>query len=130
MSYIAVKHLHVTCVVLSISLFSLRGMLQWSGKPWRQHRWLRILPHINDTVLLGAALWMVFQLPPGTPLNWVAAKIVALLGYIIFGKYALSDKTPASYRLPFLAAALVSVGYIVGVALTHSPVWGLIGSSD
>ena len=39
---------------------------------------------------------------------------------------ALGKSTPQAQRLPFFLAALVSVGYIVGVALTHSPSWGLL----
>jgi hypothetical protein len=39
---------------------------------------------------------------------------------------ALGKSTPKAQRLPFFLAALASVGYIVGVALTHSPSWGLL----
>jgi len=52
--------------------------------------------------------------------------VLALLAYILLGMRALGKSTPQAQRLPFFLAALASVGYIVGVALTHSPSWGLL----
>ena len=126
MDYLAVKTLHVTCVVISISLFVLCGSLQLQSKPWRQWWLLRVAPHIVDTVLLGAALWLVWrsgQYP--FVQGWLTAKVLALLAYILLGLRALGKTTPHKQRLPFFAAALLSVTYIVGVALTRSPSWGL-----
>ncbi len=124
--YLFVKHLHVTCVVLSISLFVLRGVLQLQSRPWRHWRLLRVAPHIVDSVLLGSAVWLAWRIAQYPFVHgWLTAKVLALLAYILLGHFALGRKTPDSQRLPFFAAALLSVGYIVGVALTHSPSWGL-----
>lgn len=122
MDYLFAKHLHVSCVLLSVALFTLRGVLQLLSKPWRQWRALRMAPHINDTVLLSAALWMVWrseQYP--FVLSWLTAKVLALLAYIVLGHFALSPATPSHQRLPYFLAAMTSVAYIVGVALTRSP---------
>lgn len=126
MDYLWVKYLHVSCVLISINLFVLRGTLQLQSKPWRQWRLLRVAPHIVDTVLLGSALWLVWR-SGQYPLvdGWLTAKVLALLAYILLGRRALGKNTPQTQRLPFFAAALLSVGYIVGVALTRSPSWGL-----
>ena len=126
MDYLAVKTLHVTCVVISISLFVLCGSLQLQSRPWRQWWLLRVAPHIIDTVLLSAALWLAWR-SGQYPLveSWLTAKVLALLLYIGFGMRALGRKTPPAQRLPYFAAALLSVSYIVGVALTRSPSWGL-----
>jgi len=126
MSYLAVKHLHMSCAAVSISLFMLRGMLQLHDKPWRRWRLLRVGPHLIDTVLLGSAIWLSWTLGQ-YPLvqGWLTAKVLALLAYIVMGRYALATSTPGNLRLPFFSMALVCVGYIVGVALTHSPTWGL-----
>lgn len=126
MDYLYAKYLHVTCVWLSVSLFTLRGVLQLRAWPWRQWRVLRMAPHINDTVLLSAALWMVWrseQYPFVLP--WLTAKVLALLAYIVLGHFALSPTTPSGQRLPYYLAALTSVAYIVGVAFTRSPLLGL-----
>lgn len=127
MDYLYAKHLHVSCVLLSVTLFALRGALQLASKPWREWRVLRMAPHINDTVLLSAALWMVWrseQYP--FVLNWLTAKVVALLAYIVLGHFALSPATASAQRGFYFLAALASVAYIIGVALTRSPVLGWV----
>ena len=125
MDYLWVKTLHISCVVISISLFLVRGSLQLRALPWRQWRVLRVAPHLVDTVLLSSALWLAWRIGQYPFVNgWLTAKVLALLAYILLGRQALGKKTPASQRPVFFAAALLSVGYIVGVALTHSPSWG------
>lgn len=127
MDYLLVKYLHVTCVVLSVSLFVLRGTLEQLAQPWRQWRLLKVAPHVIDTTLLTAALWLAWRIGQYPFVNgWLTAKVLALLAYILLGMRALGKRTPQGQRLPFFLAALLSVGYIVGVALTHSPSWGLL----
>ena len=127
MDYLSIKFLHVSCVVLSVSLFVLRGGLQLQGQPWRQWRLLRWAPHGVDTVLLSSAIWLAWRvgLAPWAD-AWLAAKVLGLLVYIALGKQALSVKTPAARRPAYFVAALLSVSYIIGVALTRSPHWGLL----
>ena len=127
MDYLWVKYLHVSCVVISISLFVLCGSLQLQSKPWRQWWLLRVAPHVIDTVLLGSALWLVWRSGQYPFVDgWLTAKVLALLAYILLGMRALGKNTPASQRPVYFAAALLSVAYIVGVALTRSPSWGLL----
>ncbi|MEO8122379.1 MAG: SirB2 family protein [Rhodoferax sp.] len=121
------KHLHVTCVVLSVSLFVLRGTLELRSQPWRQWRLLRVAPHLVDTVLLGSALWLAWRIGQYPFVDtWLTAKVLALLFYIGLGMRALGRNTPQAQRLPYFTGALLSVGYIVGVARTHSAGWGLL----
>ncbi len=127
MDYLWVKYLHVSCVVISISLFVLCGSLQLQFKPWRQWWLLRVAPHIIDSVLLGSALWLAWRSAQYPFVEgWLTAKVLALLLYIGLGMRALGRNTPQAQRLPFFAAALLSVTYILGVALTRSPNWGLM----
>lgn len=127
MEYLLVKYLHVTCALISISLFVLRGALALMSRPWRQWCVLRVAPHVVDTVLLGSALWLAWRIGQYPFVNgWLTAKVLGLLAYILLGMRALGQTTPQSQRLPFFVAALLTVGYIVGVALTHSPSWGLL----
>ena len=127
MDYLWVKYLHVSSVVISISLFVLCGSLQLQFKPWRQWWLLRVAPHIVDSVLLGSALWLAWRSAQYPFVEgWLTAKVLALLLYIGLGMRALGRNTPQAQRLPFFAAALLSVTYILGVALTRSPNWGLM----
>lgn len=127
MDYGLIKTLHITCVVISITLFALRGGLTLASLPWREVRVLRWLPHGVDTVLLSSAIWLAWQLGQ-YPLvdGWITAKVFMLLLYIGLGRQALQARTPARLRPAYFGAALLSVAYIVGVALTHSATWGWV----
>ena len=90
MDYLLVKYLHVTCVVLSVSLFVLRGSLELLAQPWRQWRLLKVAPHVIDTTLLTAALWLAWRIGQYPFVNgWLTAKVLALLAYILLGMRAL-----------------------------------------
>jgi uncharacterized membrane protein SirB2 len=116
------KHIHVTSVALSYSLFFLRGVWMLRESPALQQRWVRIAPHTVDTVLLASAIALAWQLgisPLATP--WLAAKIVALLLYITIGSVALKRGKTKRIRLAAWLAAQAAFFYIVSVAVTHDP---------
>jgi uncharacterized membrane protein SirB2 len=126
MDYADIRLLHIVCAGISIALFALRGALQFAGVPWRRWRMLRIAPHVNDTVLLAAAValaWISHQLPWQQP--WLGAKVVALLVYIVLGHMAFRAGAPRARQALAFAAALATVAYIVAVAITRSatPLW-------
>src|SRR3954469_25391588 len=82
-SYLAIKHLHITCVALSGSSFLLRGVWMLRESIMLQQRWVKVLPHVIDTLLLASALVLVFQsgqYPFVQP--WLTAKVLALIVYI------------------------------------------------
>ena len=121
MSYLALKHLHVTCVVLSGLGFCLRGWWMLRESPLRQHRLARILPHIVDTLLLGSALttaWMSGQYPFVN--DWLTAKFFGLLAYILFGMMALKRGRTRAIRARYFALAVLAYVFIVSVALTRN----------
>lgn len=122
MSYIALKHLHVTCVVLSGLGFCLRGCWMLLGSPLSRHRLTRILPHIVDTLLLGSALsmaWMSGQYPFVN--GWLTAKLFGLLAYILLGMMALKRGRTLAARRRYFGFALLAYAYIVWVALSRNP---------
>lgn len=126
MTYQAIKHAHVGFVYISITLFVLRGLLQFSGIDWRRWRVLKILPHVNDTLLLTAAIWLAVasgQYP--FVAGWLTAKVCGLLLYIVFGMLALRRDAPLRTRLPAFVMALAAVSYVVLVAISRSPTLGL-----
>lgn len=120
--YILVKYVHVISVALSVSGFFLRGLLMMRDSPLLAARWIRVLPHINDTVLLIAALalaWMSGQYP--FIADWVTAKIFGVIAYIILGALALRDGASRRIRISCWLASLAVFGWIVSVALTRRP---------
>lgn len=122
MSYLALKHLHVTCVVLSGLGFALRGWWMLNDSPLLKARLTRVAPHVVDTLLLGSALvmaWQSSQYPFAH--GWLTAKLFGLLAYILCGTMALKRARTTGRRVVFLVLALLAYAYIVGVALTRNP---------
>ena len=120
--YLALKHLHITAVVLSFGLFALRGLWMLVDSPQRQRRWVRIVPHAIDTVLLASALGLVAILHQYPFVQgWLTAKVLGLILYIILGGIALKHGATKTIRVATWISALVVFGYIVSVAVTHSP---------
>lgn len=114
------KHLHMTLALVSLLLFIYRWRLALAGSDRLQQKWLKILPHINDTFLLlfGVLLAVTLQLSPGQQ-PWLMAKLIALVLYIGLGVMAL--KRPArSQKLVAGVAALAVFGYMIGAAITKS----------
>ena len=118
-----IKHLHVTFAVLSLCGFLLRGFWMMQESALLQARVTRILPHINDSLLLLTAVVLVVmsrQYP--LVVGWVTIKIGLLLLYILFGTLALKRGRNKQSRSLFLLAAIIVVGMIFVVALTK-PGW-------
>ncbi len=129
-TYLAIKHLHVLCVILSAAGFILRGilMLLESPRPRRQSRLLKMAPHVNDTVLLAAAVALAIMSNQYPFVDaWVTAKVFGLIAYIILGSLALKEREGRSKPLRGLywVMALLTFGYIVSVALTRNPLGAL-----
>ncbi len=125
-AYLAVKYLHVTCVVLSGGGFVLRGIWTYSDSPQLRRRWVRVLPHVNDSLLLGAAITLCVlggQYPLAQ--TWLTAKVFGLIAYIILGAIAMGRDHGRRVRLVSGIAALTVFGYIVSVALTKDA-WGML----
>lgn len=122
MSYLVLKYLHVSCVVLSGLGFCLRGGWMLCESPMLQHPLVRRLPHVVDSVLLGSALlmaWMSAQYPFAE--SWLTAKFFGLLAYIVLGAVALKRGRTKAVRAAFFGLALLAYAYIVSTALTRNP---------
>lgn len=122
MVYLVVKYLHVSCVLISIGGFFIRGMLAWTGSPLEQLSWWRWIPHVNDTVLLLAAITLAVLTGQYPFYNgWLTAKVVGLIVYIFLGSIALRPGRPRSVRIIAWVMALLVVGYIGSVAVARDP---------
>lgn len=120
--YFTIKHIHVGSVVFSFSLFFLRGLWMVADSPLLQQRWVRIVPHIIDTILLASAIWLtliIHQYPLAN--DWLTAKVAGLLAYIGLGMVALKRGKTKRMRVMAWIGALLAFGYIVMVALSRNP---------
>lgn len=120
MSYLAVKHLHITCAALSGIFFLLRGSWMLLGSGMLHQRWVKIAPHVIDTVLLGSAITLaVWSSQYPVAQSWLSAKVIALIAYILLGTVALKRGRTKAVRATAFAGALLVFAYILKVALTR-----------
>lgn len=120
--YLALRHVHIACAVLTIALFVLRGGLMIAESRWLQTPVLRYLPHVVDTVLLSTALMLlgiVHQYP--FVHGWLTVKVVLLVVYIVLGSIAIKRGRTRPVRIAAFVAALATVGFIYTVARAHHP---------
>ena len=125
-TYAILKHVHVTAAVLSMSGFLFRACLMLRRSPMAEWRSVQQWPHVVDTVLLGAALGMVWvggRAPFSEP--WLSVKIACLVAYIVCGALALKRAPTDRSKRIFLVLALLFMANIVTIALTRDP-WGLL----
>ncbi|WP_410516774.1 SirB2 family protein [Pantoea allii] len=128
--YPLIKNLHLLTVAVTISLFLLRFYWQRVGSAILQQRWVRILPHINDTLLLlsGASLVMITHFYPFSPQgSWLTEKLLGVIIYIALGSVALSRR-PRSDRTRWIAfiVALIALVTIIKLALSKMPLLGIV----
>ena len=118
----ALKLVHQASALISIAGFILRGGLMLKDSTLLRQHWMRIWPHVIDTLLLASGLWMAINLhlhPGNSP--WLGAKLIALLIYIAFGFVALRLGKTRRVRFAAFIGAIGSFSYIVLVAITRSP---------
>lgn len=118
--YATLKGIHLAAAALTFMSFTLRGVWMLQRSSLLRHRFVRIAPHVIDTLLLASAIGLMLQLHQ-YPLmqTWLTAKLLAVVLYIALGFVALHGRTPAVRALAFIAALAV-FAYIVAVALTRN----------
>ena len=122
MAYGLLKHFHLATIAITLTLFVLRGVWMMADSPRLQARWVRIVPHVNDTLLLASGIGLAVLIHQ-YPLvhGWLTAKLLALILYIVLGTVALKRGRTKGTRIAAWVAALLVLAYIVAVAIAHAP---------
>ena len=118
-SYFVLYSIHAGTALISIAGFFIRGVWMLQSSARLQLRWVRIAPHINDSILLltAVALALITAQYPG-PATWLNAKIIGLLIYIVLGVIALKRGKSKRVRSSAWCLALITYAYILAVAVT------------
>ena len=120
--YLFLKYVHLAFAVTTISGFVLRGFWMLSESDRLSQRATRIAPHVIDALFLLTGIAMVYLLSlPVLQTPWLLAKLIALLAYIILGAVALRRGPTLQIRLIAFVGALSAFAYVVGAALSKSP---------
>ncbi len=129
-TYFALKHVHILTAFLSVSLFILRYWWQYRGSAMSTKRWVRVVPHVNDTLLLGTgvALVLITHFYPFTPQGaWLTEKLFGVIIYIVLGFIALGRR-PRSQQVRWIAflLGLVVIYIVIKLATTKIPLLGFV----
>lgn len=114
----------MTIALLSVLLFTLRFIWLLKGSAKLQQKWVKILPHIVDTLLLllGIGLAVKFSLNP-TEQMWFAEKLFAVAAYIFTGYYTLKLARNRTMQIIGFLGAIGWVMLIVRLAITKAPLY-------
>ena len=117
--YTATKYIHLGLIIISVLLFILRFILTTTESPLMAKKWLRVVPHVIDTVLLLSALTLcvlIGQYPFIDP--WLTEKLLGLAMYVFMGTIALKTANTGFMRAVGLLGALSWLAFMVVIALT------------
>lgn len=123
MSLVLVKQAHVTFAVLTVLSFSGRGALMLYASRLPGNKWIRVAPHVIDTLLLLSGLILAVALFGAGFYRqpWLAAKLLAVVVYILLGRVALKTGRSRARRALAFAGSLALLGYILAVAVSKTP---------
>ena len=120
--YFALKHIHMLCAAISIIGFIIRGALRIGNSAILQRKWIRILPHIVDTLLLLSAIGLMFTIQQYPFVDgWLTAKSIGLLVYIFLGIVTMRIAKTQPVRIIAYLLAIAVFFYIGAVAVTKTP---------
>jgi len=122
MSLLLIKTVHIISAAGIYILFFLRGIWSLNGSTVMCQRWIKIVPHVVDTLLIVSAIALAFSIRQYPFVDtWLTAKIIALLLYIMLGAVALRYGRSKTVRFSAWILAQLVLGYIVLVAINHNP---------
>ena len=125
--YPYIKWAHIIAVTLSGFLFFVRGVGVQAGAAYAMAGPVRYLSYAIDTVLLTAALSLVWVLRDFVlDSSWLWVKVILLPVYIVLGSFALKRAKSKPMKLLFFVAALSVFVFIYRVARHHDPLGGFI----
>lgn len=120
--YPHIRLVHIVAVLLSGTVFLLRGSGVLAGARWPMALPVRLASYAIDTVLLTAALMLVAVLPSAVFANgWLATKLVLLVVYIGLGTFALKRGRTPRVRATCFVLALAVFGCMLAIARAHHP---------
>lgn len=109
-------------MVTSYALFFVRGVWLLRDSSLLRRRWVRIVPHGVDTLLLASAIALAVMLRQYPFVaGWLTAKVVALIVYIGLGMVAFRFAHMRRMQWTAWLAAQAVFFYIVAVAVTRQP---------
>lgn len=119
--YAILKHTHLTALLISFTLFFIRGILMMRESNASNNRVFLIAPHIVNLILIGTGICLavVLHLNP-TDQPWLTVKLIALVVYIVLGVLTFKHSSMATRKALWISALIV-FAFIISVAINKNP---------
>lgn len=116
--YIPIKYAHLFFVTMTIVLFNLRFWLRTVQPEKPLPLVLRVVPHINDSVLLftGMLMMQIASWRVWGPYYWLGTKLLIVLAYILLGVFCLRSQPRSGKWFGLYAAGMLCICCIVYLA--------------
>lgn len=122
--YMALKHTHMLCALLSFLFFLTRSTWAFQGSGLLKLKFVKIAPHVIDTFFLLSAIGLIFVTAqyPFVSL-WVTVKLFGIVTYIILGVFTLKEAKNNKQRAIYFSLASITYCYIFVVARSKDPLF-------
>jgi len=115
------KHLHLTAIALSFALFAIRYFLLMRSSKLQHKKWLKITPHIVDTVLIISIVLLCVELSLYPFVNeWATSKLIGLVLYMLSVAFALKWARNNAMRLVGFAGAVAWLTITASIAVSKN----------
>jgi len=122
MNFLLLKYIHILAVAASFALFFIRGVWLLQSYPPAPERWVRILPHVVDGLLVASALGMLAMAPATADYKgWMPVKL-ALIGLYVFLVVFVIRLAKAKWqRFAAWLLALMVFLFVTSIAVLRNP---------
>ena len=122
MTLIFLKYLHIVSVAAGFSLLFVRGLWAMQSYPAPQEKWVRVVPHVVDAVLVLSAVAMLAMSPlSGWPGDWLTVKLALVAVYAMLALYLFHGAGPLATRILAWLLGLLVLLFITTIAVLRNP---------
>lgn len=115
--YPQLKASHAGFAMLTIMVFSVRGLGVLAGMQWPMHIALRVGSMVIDTLLVATAVALLVALQFNMLAQpWMQLKLVLLVAYVVLGVFALKRAPTRSGKALAFVLALLCFAHMYGMA--------------
>ncbi|AOE48741.1 SirB2 family protein [Kangiella sediminilitoris] len=118
----ALKHIHMTLAIITILGFLLRSVWLFRKSPMLTKKWVKITPHVIDTLLLLSGVLLLATFYGWTVTSWLAIKLLLIVVYIGFGIITFKTNKTSLRGIAF-TLAIISFASILYLARIKPILW-------
>jgi uncharacterized membrane protein SirB2 len=122
--YMMFKHLHLTALGLSVVMLTLQFIGHTFDMKFKDAKWLKIVPHIVYTILLGSAIGLCIVLNQYPFVDaWVTSKLIGLVLYVLMATLIVKWARNNAMRVVGYIGALTWLLITMQVAFSKTPIF-------